>query len=71
VFREILPNFLQLAQDIFGNYVAQKLYEHGSQTQKKMMTEDMRSKVVKLSLSPYGCRVVQKVLLLPDAHVSL
>ena len=29
VFDEILPNSLQLMTDVFGNYVIQKLFEHG------------------------------------------
>ena len=30
VFKEILPNALQLMVDVFGNYVIQKFFEHGS-----------------------------------------
>jgi len=32
VFKEILPNALQLMVDVFGNYVIQKFFEHGKQS---------------------------------------
>lgn len=61
VFSEIEPNAIQLMKDVFGNYVIQKFFEHGSQVQKKILAEKMRGKVVSLSLQVYACRVVQKV----------
>ena len=60
-FDEILPNVLQLMQDVFGNYVIQKFFEHGDQTQKKILANRMKGQVVALSMQMYGCRVVQKV----------
>lgn len=62
IFDEILPNAMQLIQDVFGNYVIQKFFEHGDQTQKKILGSKMESSVVTLSGSTYGCRVVQKVI---------
>src|ERR1700761_4539660 len=61
VFREIEPNAIQLMKDVFGNYVIQKFFEHGSQVQKKVLASVMKGKVVDLSLQMYACRVVQKV----------
>ena len=61
IFQEILPNSLQLMTDVFGNYVTQKLFEHGSQAQKKVLAHQMKGHVYDLSLQMYGCRVVQKV----------
>jgi mRNA-binding protein PUF3 len=61
VFREIQPNCLQLMTDVFGNYVVQKLFEHGNQTQKKILANQMKGHVLALSTQMYGCRVVQKV----------
>jgi len=61
VFEEILPNVMQLMQDVFGNYVIQKFFEHGDQTQKKLLANKMKGHVLPLSLGMYGCRVVQKV----------
>jgi hypothetical protein len=48
--------------DVFGNYVVQKLFEHGSQIQKKLLAKAMKGRMVNLSLDQYGCRVVQKVM---------
>ncbi len=61
VFREIEPNAVQLMKDVFGNYVIQKFFEHGSQVQKKILASLMTGKVVDLSMQMYACRVVQKV----------
>lgn len=48
-------------QDVFGNYVIQKFFEHGDQTQKKALANKMKGCMYKLSMQMYGCRVVQKV----------
>ncbi|CCM02367.1 uncharacterized protein FIBRA_04462 [Fibroporia radiculosa] len=63
IFDEIVPhNVLQLIQDVFGNYVIQKLFEHGTQVQKTILANAMESHVLPLSLQMYGCRVVQKAV---------
>jgi mRNA-binding protein PUF3 len=49
--------------DVFGNYVVQKLFEHGNQAQKKILANQMKGRVLALSMQMYGCRVVQKVSL--------
>ncbi len=61
VFLEILPNSIQLMKDVFGNYVIQKFFEHGTQHQKTILAEQMKGQMLTLSLQTYGCRVVQKV----------
>jgi len=48
-------------KDVFGNYVIQKFFEHGSQLQKKLLAAQMKGRVVDLSMQMYACRVVQKV----------
>ncbi len=52
---------MQLMTDVFGNYVIQKFFEHGNQSQKKVLANQMKNHVLALSLQMYGCRVVQKV----------
>ncbi|KIK96804.1 hypothetical protein PAXRUDRAFT_137657 [Paxillus rubicundulus Ve08.2h10] len=69
VFDEIVPdNALQLIQDVFGNYVIQKLFEHGTQVQKTVLANTMEGHILPLSLQMYGCRVVQKAVefILPE-----
>lgn len=61
VFTEICPNAVALMKDVFGNYVIQKLFEHGSQVQKRILGDKMKTQVVSLSVQMYACRVVQKV----------
>jgi mRNA-binding protein PUF3 len=63
VFRELEENALQLMQDVFGNYVIQKFFEHGDQTQKKILVGKMKGHVLELANQMYACRVVQKVSL--------
>ncbi|KAJ7685234.1 armadillo-type protein [Mycena polygramma] len=73
VFDEIVPdNTLQLMQDVFGNYVIQKLFEHGTQAQKNILASTMEDHVFYLSSNLYGCRVVQKAIesILPDQQAS-
>lgn len=61
IFQEILPNSVQLMKDVFGNYVVQKFFDHGTQHQKTVLAEQMKGQMLALSLQTYGCRVVQKV----------
>ena len=48
-------------QDVFGNYVIQKFFEHGDQVQKKILVAKMKGHVLALANQMYACRVVQKV----------
>jgi mRNA-binding protein PUF3 len=48
-------------QDVFGNYVIQKFFEHGDQVQKKILVGKMKGHVLELANQMYACRVVQKV----------
>lgn len=61
VFREILPNACQLMCDVFGNYVMQRFFIHGDQSQKRILGQQMQGKVHSLAKQMYGCRVLQKV----------
>ena len=63
VFRELMPNAIQLMKDIYGNYVIQKVIERGDQSQKTALFNVMSGKVYELSCQVYGCRVVQTVSL--------
>lgn len=56
-----MTNTVQLMTDVFGNYVIQKFFEHGNQSQKRGLANQMKTHVVVLSCQMYGCRVVQKV----------
>jgi hypothetical protein len=75
VFQELLPHALELMTDVFGNYVIQKFFEHGSlftqrvfifvagdQFQKHALAKVMETHVLTLAVQMYGCRVVQKAL---------
>ena len=47
--------------DVFGNYVIQKLFDHGGPDQREALASFLVGHAVQLSLQMYGCRVVQKV----------
>jgi mRNA-binding protein PUF3 len=63
VFSEIIVDARQLMTDVFGNYVIQKFFEFGDQTQKRLLANTMKGHISELSTNTYGCRVVQKVRL--------
>ncbi|KAJ3987358.1 ARM repeat-containing protein [Lentinula detonsa] len=74
VFDEIVPhNVLPLIQDVFGNYVIQKLFEHGTQVHKSRLAAEMEGHILALSKQMYGCRVVQKAIeyILPEQQASI
>lgn len=58
----MLVDAMPLMTDVFGNYVAQKMFEYGTTAQRTQMVERMEGQVLELSLHMYGCRVVQKAL---------
>lgn len=61
VLSEILPHACELMNDVFGNWVMQKFFIRGSESEKKTLMDDMKGKVLSLSKHMYGCRVIQKV----------
>lgn len=44
--------------DVFGNYVVQKLFEYGTDEHRSTLAEQLLGNVLKLTKSMYGCRVV-------------
>jgi pumilio RNA-binding family len=61
VMREVLPTIRRLRNDVFGNYVVQKLLDFGTPGVKADIRETLKGEL-QLSLQMYGCRVVQKAL---------
>ena len=62
VMDEIIPQIKDLNNDVFGNYVVQKLYEFGTDSMKKGLKGTLEGNMMLLSMQMYGCRVVQKAL---------
>jgi pumilio RNA-binding family len=58
IFTEILPQANSLMNDVFGNYVVQKLFEYGTDPQRTILADQLLGTVLKLTKSMYGCRVV-------------
>ncbi|KAH9966687.1 armadillo-type protein [Russula dissimulans] len=74
IFDEIVPdNTLQLVQDVFGNYVIQKLFEHGTQVHKTILANAIEPHIAQLSVQMYACRVVQKAIeyILPEQQFAI
>ncbi len=59
---EILPSVHILRNDVFGNYVVQKLFDHGNYEIRSTLKKSLEGQMVMLSSQMYGCRVVQKAL---------
>lgn len=62
VMNEVLPAIHRLRNDVFGNYVVQKLLEFGTPQMKADIRDTLQGEMLQLSLQMYGCRVVQKAL---------
>lgn len=62
VMDEIIPAIKELENDVFGNYVIQKLYELGTPSIKKELKGTLKGNMLSLCLQMYGCRVIQKAM---------
>eukprot|EP00116_Pleurobrachia_bachei_P007693 sb/3467955/ len=62
VFKEIGASAYSLMTDVFGNYVIQKFFEHGTDPQKVELVSLLKGRMIHLALQMYGCRVIQKAL---------
>ncbi|KAJ0968690.1 hypothetical protein J5N97_021567 [Dioscorea zingiberensis] len=63
VLEEVLANACTLMTDVFGNYVMQKFFKHGSPEQRKQLAEQLVGHVLELTLQLYGCCVIQKIMM--------
>jgi len=61
-FNHIQPDFVSISKDVFGNYVAQKYLELGSDELRSAILKTLQPSILLLSVEVYGCRVVQKLL---------
>lgn len=60
VYEEVLPHLEELMNDPCGNYVLQRLLEHGTDDMKEIIGRRILDEgVVDLSFQGYGCRLVQ------------
>ena len=50
IFAEVQPRALTLMTDVFGNYVIQKFFEHGSAQQRHALASQLQGHVLALSL---------------------
>lgn len=62
ILTEVLSSIERLRNDVFGNYVVQKLFDHGTDSMRVKLKLSMVGEVDQLSRHMYGCRVVQKAL---------
>ncbi|KAE8679445.1 Pumilio-like protein 2 [Hibiscus syriacus] len=50
-----------LMTDVFGNYIIQKFFEHGTESQRAELAGQLIGHVLSLSLQMYGCRALEVV----------
>lgn len=62
VFEDILPHSYSLMEDVYGNYVIQKFFDHGAPEHVRILADHLRGHMIELSMQMYGCRVIQKAL---------
>ncbi|KDN38148.1 ARM repeat-containing protein [Tilletiaria anomala UBC 951] len=62
IFRELIGGIRAMMEDVFGNYVVQKLIEFGTLEQRTAVIDALQDNIAELSQHMYGCRVVQKAL---------
>jgi pumilio RNA-binding family len=70
VFSEIITHYHKLMIDVFGNYVVQKILEHGTKEHRDALIKEIKGKVLTLSLQMYGCRVIQKALEVTSGEIQ-
>jgi len=71
VFSEAMSSIEDLWNDVYGNFILQKLLDHGTEDMKAELGDRVHADVVSLSNKVYGCRVVQKALdALPKGQVA-
>ena len=54
IMLEVLPSVRRLRNDVFGNYVVQKVLDVGSPKTKADLLETLRGEMLQLSLQMYG-----------------
>jgi hypothetical protein len=62
LIQKILPSLASLAQDGFGNYVVQSLFEHADATAVEAMLLSLRGRFVALACNKYASNVLEKVV---------
>jgi len=62
MLEEILQDMSSVKNDVFGNYVLQKLLEKGSLEMQDRLWYAMKGDGLTLSMQMYGCRVIQKAI---------
>ena len=54
VMSEVLPSVRILRNDVFGNYVVQKLFEHGTARMRTQLRDTLEGEMLALSVQMYG-----------------
>ena len=56
IHREVLPETRRLVTDPFGNYVLQKIFERGTDIQRRELLEQLLPDIVQICRQMFGCR---------------
>lgn len=62
IYNNILPNFVDLMNNPFGNYLCQKLTDACGKDQLKAIIEVIQEDVVDICSNPHGTRAIQKIV---------
>jgi mRNA-binding protein PUF3 len=59
LFSEIMAaDPMELMKDRFGNYVIQRMFDFGSLSQRQLLMDQIKGKILDLSMDQHGCRVI-------------
>lgn len=60
VMAEVLPAIRRLRNDVFGNYVVQKLLDFGTPRMKSEIRDTLQGEMLQLSLQMYGYVLIER-----------
>eukprot|EP01063_Lacrimia_lanifica_P029443 TRINITY_DN448_c0_g3_i2.p1 TRINITY_DN448_c0_g3~~TRINITY_DN448_c0_g3_i2.p1 ORF type:complete len:658 (+),score=208.98 TRINITY_DN448_c0_g3_i2:149-2122(+) len=62
LLEELSPHMGQLISDLSGNYILQRILEHQTPAIRSQFVMFLQGKMLELSMQPYSCRMVQRVM---------
>lgn len=70
VFEKVIPSFVDLMIDPFGNYFCQKLMDHCDASQTERITTAIRDQIYEIALNLHGTRALQKLIESPLSNAA-
>lgn len=62
IYEKILPKFVELMNNPFGNYLCQKITEAVDESKLKLIIEEIKQEVFSICCNAHGTRAIQKII---------